>query len=507
VSEIWTYSLHYGDQRIELEVGEHILGRSKVADVSVPEKSVSRQHARLTLKGGRIVVKDLGSSNGTYINNVEVEDSAEIVHGDELALGDAEMGIRIEANTFQTIQMSATSLASAEIPAAMEAPAAASSALSAPDVPAFEAVESELEELAPIELGPAPAAVELDPLIPPPIEVAPQVPMREQPSEQESVQLPPLAPPLTVELPGNNPYATQLGGLPPVTADGTPVVEGAQPGAGEPEVAISEAAVSDSLGFSPPVAPPRALPIQLSQDEAPLAVAEDAGGVDIVAAGEAVKDVVAGDLLGEEAVGGNTANDPAATGQLADPDASQLLSRLDLDPGMLSGAAAIGATAGVAAGAVRGSSASPQAAGFGRRLAAFFLDALWMSALSLAGSLLAGRFSAAPVDLTQVPDLADLASLATSPNALIASSGAILAMLVILLGWAFPGTTPGKRLLGLYVCTMDGQAGIGLLRSLVRYLGYLLSCLTFGIGFLMIAFTASKRGLHDLLAGTYVARK
>ena len=43
--------------------------------------------------------------------------------------------------------------------------------------------------------------------------------------------------------------------------------------------------------------------------------------------------------------------------------------------------------------------------------------------------------------------------------------------------------------------------------ELVRMGGYLISALILGIGFLMIAFSADKRGLHDRIAGTYVGRR
>jgi len=71
--------------------------------------------------------------------------------------------------------------------------------------------------------------------------------------------------------------------------------------------------------------------------------------------------------------------------------------------------------------------------------------------------------------------------------------------------WGVKGATPGKRLLGLAVVAEDGSEPIGLSRAAVRVLGYLLSGLTLGIGFLMIAFGGS--GLHDRVAGTRVVRR
>jgi uncharacterized RDD family membrane protein YckC len=63
--------------------------------------------------------------------------------------------------------------------------------------------------------------------------------------------------------------------------------------------------------------------------------------------------------------------------------------------------------------------------------------------------------------------------------------------------------TLGKRLCGLTVVTAGGKR-ISFTRALVRYLAKFLSGSLFGIGFLMIAFTNRKRGLHDMIAGTLV---
>ncbi len=70
--------------------------------------------------------------------------------------------------------------------------------------------------------------------------------------------------------------------------------------------------------------------------------------------------------------------------------------------------------------------------------------------------------------------------------------------------WGVRGATPGKRLLGLSVQAEDGTAPIGMSRATVRALGYLLSGVLLGFGFLMIL--VGGLGLHDRLAGTRVVR-
>lgn len=60
-----------------------IIGRSKNCDVVLPSNHVSRQHAQIYFHGGQLWVKDLGSSNGTFVNRKKVQEG--VVHGgDEL---------------------------------------------------------------------------------------------------------------------------------------------------------------------------------------------------------------------------------------------------------------------------------------------------------------------------------------------------------------------------------------------------------------------------------------
>jgi uncharacterized RDD family membrane protein YckC len=68
------------------------------------------------------------------------------------------------------------------------------------------------------------------------------------------------------------------------------------------------------------------------------------------------------------------------------------------------------------------------------------------------------------------------------------------------------GLTIGKWATGLRIRRSDGtELGIG--RAFLRhFIGYPLSALTVGLGFIIAAFNARGRGLHDLIAGTIVVR-
>ena len=67
------------------------------------------------------------------------------------------------------------------------------------------------------------------------------------------------------------------------------------------------------------------------------------------------------------------------------------------------------------------------------------------------------------------------------------------------------GQTPGKMLFGLSIVRVNGEE-MTYGRACLRSLCWIISLLLFSVGFLMIAFTRQKQGLHDMLAGTYVVR-
>ena len=75
--------------------GELILGREhSTADLVIEDPSVSRRHARVLPQGRAVIVEDLGSSNGTYVNGDRISGPVELDTGDELQLGDTLVGLR-----------------------------------------------------------------------------------------------------------------------------------------------------------------------------------------------------------------------------------------------------------------------------------------------------------------------------------------------------------------------------------------------------------------------------
>lgn len=71
---------------IPLEVGITI-GRSDAADLSIVDAFVSHMHARILRRGAYHYVEDLGSTNGTFLNDLRVEHDAQLKVHDSLRIG------------------------------------------------------------------------------------------------------------------------------------------------------------------------------------------------------------------------------------------------------------------------------------------------------------------------------------------------------------------------------------------------------------------------------------
>jgi len=70
---------------------EHVIttaGRHPQSDIFLDDVTVSRRHAEVErTASGAVVVRDVGSLNGTYLNQQRIEGDATMAHGDELQIG------------------------------------------------------------------------------------------------------------------------------------------------------------------------------------------------------------------------------------------------------------------------------------------------------------------------------------------------------------------------------------------------------------------------------------
>ncbi len=144
-----------------------------------------------------------------------------------------------------------------------------------------------------------------------------------------------------------------------------------------------------------------------------------------------------------------------------------------------------------------GPSASPEegaplAAGFTLRLAAYLLDGILLDAVRALVMAALGW----EVDPAHALEL--------GPPVLLALG---LSLAYHVLGWSLFGATVGKAFFGLRVVRASDGGPVGWPRALLRWVGYMVSALPLGLGFLAIALDPRRRGWHDRIAGTVVMRR
>jgi len=142
----------------------------------------------------------------------------------------------------------------------------------------------------------------------------------------------------------------------------------------------------------------------------------------------------------------------------------------------------------------RGPAGASGYGGFWIRVVAYIIDAVVINIATWAIGLVIGfnQFTAA-----------------TDPTGYDPTATAIS----LVIGWLYfallesseRGATLGKMAVGLRVVT-DGGARLSFAHATGRYFAKIVSAIILGIGFLMVAFTERKRGLHDMIAGTLVVK-
>lgn len=78
-----------------LQVGKTIIGRKEDCDLRIPLGEISRQHAVLMIDGDTATIRDLGSANGTYVNNKRITEQ-ELDAGDHVVIGPVVFTVQID---------------------------------------------------------------------------------------------------------------------------------------------------------------------------------------------------------------------------------------------------------------------------------------------------------------------------------------------------------------------------------------------------------------------------
>ncbi|NQU22889.1 MAG: FHA domain-containing protein [Candidatus Nealsonbacteria bacterium] len=74
---------------------EFLIGRSEECHLRPQSSRVSRRHTMIVVQEGYVGVRDLGSSNGTYVNDEKIDDEKELKNGDQLKVGPLEFEVQL----------------------------------------------------------------------------------------------------------------------------------------------------------------------------------------------------------------------------------------------------------------------------------------------------------------------------------------------------------------------------------------------------------------------------
>ena len=82
-----------------LEGDQLNIGRDSTNEIAINDAEVSRRHARLTFQGGKFVLEDLGSTNGTFVNGQRLAGPRVLKAGEVVSFGE-QIVLVFEASTF-----------------------------------------------------------------------------------------------------------------------------------------------------------------------------------------------------------------------------------------------------------------------------------------------------------------------------------------------------------------------------------------------------------------------
>jgi hypothetical protein len=76
--------------------GDVVLGRGDTAEIRLTDPFASSRHARVYEQGKILVVEDLGSTNGTYLNEELLDGPRPLHPGDRVRIGDSEFAFEVD---------------------------------------------------------------------------------------------------------------------------------------------------------------------------------------------------------------------------------------------------------------------------------------------------------------------------------------------------------------------------------------------------------------------------
>ena len=106
LAEIYVYVGQEQTAKYSIEHGEYLIGRDESCHIIINADRVSRHHARLTFSAYELVIEDFGSSNGVFIEGVQVQLPTRLRPDQELQIGSARLFVRLNDATARQLSES-----------------------------------------------------------------------------------------------------------------------------------------------------------------------------------------------------------------------------------------------------------------------------------------------------------------------------------------------------------------------------------------------------------------
>jgi hypothetical protein len=117
---MWAIKILTGPQAgliYPIKEGKHTLGRSPSCDVKIASTSISKEHATLLAVGDKLIISDLDSRNGTFVNGVKIQNQRLNI-GDKISLHDVLVDVlQTKGDSLNVPSVMPNAMASAPMPA------------------------------------------------------------------------------------------------------------------------------------------------------------------------------------------------------------------------------------------------------------------------------------------------------------------------------------------------------------------------------------------------------
>jgi DNA-binding winged helix-turn-helix (wHTH) protein len=88
--------LSSANREVALQDGDHVAGRDPAAGIWLDSPKISRHHARVLVSGASVIVEDLGSKNGTFVNGERIAAAVTLKRDDQIRIGPFRFVFRVE---------------------------------------------------------------------------------------------------------------------------------------------------------------------------------------------------------------------------------------------------------------------------------------------------------------------------------------------------------------------------------------------------------------------------